>query len=78
MQVHTDCQTCRRPVTAQRLTYARGSAVVHHESLLQCDVCERYACASCLQVYQIVSAYDFICHECASSFDSLPLGTGGH
>ena len=59
MQIHTDCQSCRRPATVQSLTYARGQAVVHHETLLQCDVCERYACAECLQVYQIVSAYDF-------------------
>jgi len=78
MQIHTDCQSCRRPATVQSLTYARGQAVVHHETLLQCDVCERYACAECLQVYQIVSAYDFICHECVLSFDALPLGTGGH
>ena len=78
MQVHTDCQTCRRPVTAQGLFYARGSAVVHHESLLQCDVCERFACADCLQVYDILSGYDFLCHECARGFGPRSSGTRGH
>jgi LSD1 subclass zinc finger protein len=78
MQLHIDCQSCRRPVAAGPLTYTRGERVLHNEDLLQCDVCERYACAACLQVYQIVSGYDFICHDCAQSFGSLPLGTGGH
>jgi hypothetical protein len=48
--------------------------VLHQESLLQCDVCERYACAECLQVYDILSGYDFLCHECAQGFGD----TRGH
>jgi hypothetical protein len=50
------------------LDYRKGAAVLHQESLLQCDVCERYACADCLQVYEILSGYDFLCHECARGF----------
>jgi hypothetical protein len=46
--------------------------------MLQCDVCERYACADCLQVYDIFSGYDFLCHECARGFGSLLPGRRGH
>jgi hypothetical protein len=52
--------------------------VVHNETFLQCDICERYACAECLQVYDIFSGYDFLCHECARSFEPPPPGTRGH
>src|SRR4029079_4168865 len=40
MQLHIDCQSCRRPVAAGPLTYTRGERVLHNEDLLQCDVCE--------------------------------------
>jgi hypothetical protein len=52
--------------------------VVRNDSFLQCDICERYACAECLQVYDIFSGYDFLCHECAQSFQPPPAGTRGH
>lgn len=59
------------------MTYRRGAGVVHHESLLQCDVCERYACAECLEVYDILSGYDFLCHTCARNL--VPTGASrGH
>ena len=51
----------------KRLDYRRGYAGLHNENLLQCDICERFACAECLGVYDILSGYDFVCHECASS-----------
>jgi len=78
MQNHTDCQSCRRPADERLLRYTRDGAVLRREGLLQCDVCERYACAECLQVYQIVSSYDFICHDCVTSFGTLPRGARGH
>jgi hypothetical protein len=46
--------------------------------MLQCDVCERYACAECLQVYDIFSGYDFLCHECARGFGPLLPSSRGH
>ena len=49
--------------------------MVRNEALLQCDICERYACAECLQVYDIFSGYDFLCHECAQGFEPPPPGT---
>jgi hypothetical protein len=64
------CQSCRRAPTDSLLAYRKGSAVVHNEALLQCDICERFACAECLQVYDILSGYDFLCHECARFFAS--------
>jgi hypothetical protein len=75
---HTTCQSCRRPATPNLLSYRKGGSVVHNESLLQCDICERYACAECLQVYDIISGYDFLCHDCARSFEPPPPGTRGH
>jgi hypothetical protein len=45
---------------------------------LQCDVCERYACALCLEVYNIFSGYDFLCHICAQTFGAPPPHTRGH
>jgi hypothetical protein len=50
---------------------------VHQETFLQCDICERYVCPDCLQVYDIFSGYDFLCHECARAFGPPP-GNRGH
>jgi len=72
------CQTCRRPPTDDRLLYRRGDGIVHNPDLLQCDVCERFACADCLRVYQIVSGYDFVCHDCAREMETARLKGGGH
>ena len=72
------CQSCRRAPSAGLLSYRKGADFVPRETLLQCDVCERYACADCLQVYDIVSEYDFLCHECARAFASPIRGTRGH
>jgi hypothetical protein len=72
-----NCQSCRRSPTESLLAYKKKDGVVHRETLLQCDVCERYACAECLQVYDILSGYDFLCHECARSFQ-VPSTTRGH
>jgi hypothetical protein len=51
---------------------------VHNDAFLQCDICERYACAECLSVYDILSGYDFLCHECAKGFAPPPPGTTHH
>lgn len=72
------CQSCRRTASETLLSYRKGSGFVRHEVLLQCDVCERFACADCLQVYDILSEYDFLCHECARSFEAPPEGRPGH
>ena len=72
------CQSCREAVTESRLVYRRGDSVVHNPALLQCDVCERYACAECLRVYQILSGYDFLCHACALALEKARLLGGGH
>ena len=72
------CQSCRRPPTVGLLQYRRGTDHLPRETLLQCDVCERYACADCLQVYDIVSEYDFLCHDCALAFGSPVRGQRGH
>jgi hypothetical protein len=74
----TNCQACHRPASEPLLSYKKGSAIVHNESLLQCDICERYACADCLQVYDIFSGYDFLCHECVKGFEPPPPGTRSH
>jgi hypothetical protein len=76
MSPPSTCQSCRRLPTAALLDYRKGAAVVHNDSFLQCDICERYACADCLQVYDILSAYDFLCHECARSFGNPPPHRG--
>jgi hypothetical protein len=52
--------------------------VVRNEALLQCDICERYACAECLQVYDIFSGYDFLCHDCVELFGAPPAVGRGH
>ena len=49
------CQSCRRPPGEGLLSYRKGHDVVRNDAMLQCDVCERYACAECLQVYDIFS-----------------------
>ena len=72
------CQACRRSPPEGSLRYRKGPDLVPRDTLLQCDVCERYACADCLQVYDIVSEYDFLCHECARAFGSPIGGTRGH
>jgi hypothetical protein len=48
----------------------RGEEIVSHDSLIQCDICERYACSECLEVYDILSGHDFLCHTCAPAFRS--------
>ena len=72
------CQSCRQPVTASRLQYRRGEAIVHDRDLLQCDICERYACAECLRVYDIYSGYDFLCHDCARELEMARVKGDGH
>jgi hypothetical protein len=71
------CQSCRRSPTENLLAYRKGNEVVRNEAFLQCDICERYACAECLEVYDIFSGYDFLCHECARGFGATPA-TRGH
>ena len=61
MDHHPTCQSCRRPATESLLSYRRGTTVVRNDTFLQCDICERYACADCLRVYDIFSGYDFLC-----------------
>jgi hypothetical protein len=78
MDQHSNCQSCQRPPTESLLSYRRGASVVRNDAFLQCDICERYACAECLQVYDIFSGYDFLCHECAKTFQPPPPGTRGH
>jgi hypothetical protein len=72
------CQSCQKAVTPTRLEYRRGEHVVHNRDLLQCDVCERFACAECLRVYDIVSGYDFLCHPCAHELEEAMRRGGGH
>ena len=76
MEPPASCQSCRQVVTEHRLEYRRGDAVVHNQSLLQCDICERYACADCLRVYDIYSGYDFLCHDCAREIDAARFKVG--
>ena len=78
MDHHPTCQSCRRPPSESLLSYSRGTSVVRNDSFLQCDICERYACAECLQVYDIFSGYDFLCHECAKGFEGPQGGGRGH
>jgi hypothetical protein len=76
MELPPSCESCRRAVDASRLEYRRGDHVLHHSSLLQCDICERFACAECLRVYDILSGYDFLCHECARELEQARRGSG--
>jgi hypothetical protein len=79
MHTQPNCQSCRRPADDRLLSYRRGATVLRHESFLQCDICERYACADCLQVYDIFSGYDFLCNECARGFgNAVPRSQRGH
>jgi hypothetical protein len=73
MEPLSRCQSCRRTVTESGLQYRRGDTLVHNHGLLQCDVCERFACADCLRVYDICSGYDFLCHECAREMEQARL-----
>ena len=77
MEPPSSCQSCRRDVCSGLLTYKKGVAVVRQDNFLQCDVCERFACADCLQVYDILSGYDFLCHTCAQHLVPRP-GERGH
>ena len=72
------CQACRRTASGALLDYRKGTDIVHNDAFLQCDICERYACADCLEVYEIFSGYDFLCHECAQGFKQAPSGSRGH
>ena len=72
------CQSCHRTASDALLSYRKGAGVVHNESFLQCDVCERFACSECLQVYDILSGYDFLCDDCAREFGTPPRGERGH
>lgn len=78
MEPPSNCQSCRRSAAESPLDYRRADGIVHHNgALLQCDVCERFACADCLRVYDIFSGYDFLCHECARQLGEARL-KGGH
>ncbi len=78
MQPPSTCQACRRSATEGLLNYRKSNSIVRHEGFLQCDICERYACADCLEVYDILSGYDFLCHECARTFSPPARGERGH
>jgi hypothetical protein len=78
MEPSATCQSCRRPASGT-LQYRRGGhGFVCNETMLQCDICERFACAECLQVYNIFSGYDFLCHECARHMGATPTLRRGH
>jgi hypothetical protein len=70
------CQSCRQAITESSLVYRKGNAEIHNQALLQCDICERFACAECLRVYDILSGYDFLCHECARGIGASTLHRG--
>ncbi len=72
MALPSHCQRCQQPQSAERLAYRKGAEFVRHEALLQCDLCERFACSDCLAIHDIVSGYDFLCHECARTFEAPP------
>ena len=76
MEPPASCQSCRQAVTESRLEYRRGDTIVHNSDLLQCDICERYACADCLRVYDIYSGYDFVCHACARELEHARFKLG--
>lgn len=62
------CRSCHRAATAQALEYRKGAEKAHYPNLLQCDVCERELCSDCLEIYDILSGHDFLCHDCAHQF----------
>jgi hypothetical protein len=73
------CQSCRRTASDTVLRYRKGEDIVPHDALLQCDVCERFACSDCLEVYDILSGDDFLCHTCARVFRTHSrAGLRGH
>jgi hypothetical protein len=76
MEPPASCQSCRRTVTEGLLDYRKGTSLVPQQSLLQCDVCERYACAECLRVYDIFSGYDFLCDACAREIETASFKPG--
>jgi hypothetical protein len=76
MEPPASCQSCRRTVTEGLLDYRKGTALVPQQSLLQCDVCERYACPECLRVYDIFSGYDFLCDTCAREIEIARVKPG--
>lgn len=76
MEPPANCQSCRRTVTEGLLDYRKGASHVPQENLLQCDVCERYACAECLRVYDIFSGYDFLCDACAREMERARVKPG--
>jgi hypothetical protein len=69
MESPQTCQSCQRDADASRLEYRRGDRVIRNGALLQCDVCERLACADCMGVYDLLSGYDFLCRDCAREID---------
>ena len=78
MQLPSNCQSCHRSASEATLTYRKGEEHLSYDSLLQCDICERFACAGCLEVYDLLSGYDFLCHECAREIEPARLKGGGH
>jgi hypothetical protein len=76
MKPSTHCQRCGSAASEQGLRYRRGQETVSHASLLQCDVCERFACSECLEVFDILSGYDFLCADCARQFPAQPVAEG--
>ena len=77
MEPPENCQSCLRTVTESALHYRRGDELVSNPALLQCDVCERFACSECLRIYDIFSGYDFPCHTCARELEKARLRGGG-
>lgn len=73
MEPPQTCQSCRKPADASGLEYRRGERVICHGALLQCDLCERYACSHCMGVYDILSGYDFLCRDCSRQVDPSGL-----
>ena len=69
MEPPETCQSCLRSADPSRLEYRRGDRVMRNGALLQCDLCERFACADCMGVYDILSGYDFLCHACSREVD---------
>jgi hypothetical protein len=78
LQPPSTCQACRRPATEGLLRYSGEARVITNDALLQCDICERFACADCLKIYDILSGYDFLCHECARAFAEPGFHRRGH
>ena len=77
MQLPSNCQSCHRSASEATLTYRKGEEHLSYDALLQCDICERFACAGCLEVYDLLSGYDFLCHECAREL-LASAGERGH